>query len=77
VAGVRNLQDIYDAICTVDARRDDPCLLDTIMSAVDQANGNPARPVVDIHPHPQAAARVSTIETYVKGHPELGWPLTV
>ncbi|WP_405067850.1 helix-hairpin-helix domain-containing protein [Kribbella sp. NBC_01510] len=40
----RDPVDIYDTICTVDGRRHDPCLLDTIMSAVDQANGNPARP---------------------------------
>ncbi|MFG1819573.1 helix-hairpin-helix domain-containing protein [Kribbella sp. NPDC049174] len=36
--------EIYDTMCRVDARRHDPCLLDTIMSAVDQANGKPARP---------------------------------
>ena len=36
--------EIYDTMCRIDARRHDPCLLDTIMSAVDQANGNPARP---------------------------------
>jgi hypothetical protein len=40
----RDPVDIYDTICMVDAVRHDPCLLDTIMSAVDQANGNPAHP---------------------------------
>jgi hypothetical protein len=40
----RDPVDIYETICTVDGRRQDPCLLDTIMSAVDQANGDPARP---------------------------------
>jgi hypothetical protein len=40
----RNPVDVYEAICTHDARRHDPCLLDTITSAVDQANGNPPRP---------------------------------
>ena len=40
----RDPVDVYDTICTIDGRRHDPCLLDTIMSAVDQANGNPARP---------------------------------
>jgi hypothetical protein len=40
----RNAVDIYDQICAADAQTYDPCLLDTIMSAVDQANGNPARP---------------------------------
>lgn len=40
----RDPAEIYETICERDARRHDPCLLDTIVSAVDQANGNPARP---------------------------------
>ena len=36
--------EIYETMCRIDARRHDPCLLDTVMSAVDQANGKPARP---------------------------------
>jgi hypothetical protein len=36
--------EIYETICERDAVRHDPCLLDTIMSATDQANGNPGRP---------------------------------
>jgi hypothetical protein len=40
----RDPLEIYDTMCEVDGRRHDPCLLDTIMSAVDQANGHPARP---------------------------------
>ncbi|MEO3868286.1 helix-hairpin-helix domain-containing protein [Nonomuraea sp. B12E4] len=36
--------DLYDEMCAVDGRRHDPCLLDTVMSAVDQAEGHPARP---------------------------------
>jgi hypothetical protein len=36
--------EIYETICERDAVRHDPCLLDTIMSATDQANGKPARP---------------------------------
>jgi hypothetical protein len=43
--------ELYEAICQIDARRHDPCLLDTIMSAVDQANGNPARPWWNYTPH--------------------------
>jgi hypothetical protein len=35
---------IFDRMCAVDGRRHDPCLLDTVMSAVDQAEGQPARP---------------------------------
>jgi hypothetical protein len=40
----RDPVEIYETICEHDAQRYDPCLLDTIISAVDQANGNPARP---------------------------------
>ena len=36
--------EIYERMCDADGRRLDPCLLDTVMSAVDQANGGPARP---------------------------------
>ncbi len=36
--------DLYDQMCTVDGRRHDPCLLDTLMSAVDQADGGAPRP---------------------------------
>jgi hypothetical protein len=43
--------ELYDTICRIDARRHDPCLLDTIMSAIDQANGNPARPWWTYTPH--------------------------
>ena len=37
-------EQLFRRLCELDGRRHDPCLLDTIMSAVDQANGNPARP---------------------------------
>jgi hypothetical protein len=40
----RDPVEIYETICERDAQRYDPCLLDTIRSAVDQANGNPGRP---------------------------------
>ncbi|WP_350274235.1 helix-hairpin-helix domain-containing protein [Kribbella sp. HUAS MG21] len=40
----RDPGEIYELICARDGQRHDPCLLDTIMSAVDQANGNPPRP---------------------------------
>lgn len=36
--------DLFDALVAIDGRRHDPCLLDTIMSAVDQAEGRPGRP---------------------------------
>ncbi|MER5325953.1 helix-hairpin-helix domain-containing protein [Streptosporangium roseum] len=36
--------EMYDRLCALDGRRYDPCLLDTFMSAVEQAGGGPARP---------------------------------
>lgn len=40
----RDPVDLFESICEVDGRRHDPCLLDTVMSAVDQAEGRPAQP---------------------------------
>ena len=40
----RDPVEIYDEMCAVGGRRHDPCLLDTVMSAVDQADGGPPRP---------------------------------
>ncbi|MET8338321.1 helix-hairpin-helix domain-containing protein [Streptosporangium canum] len=36
--------ELYDRLCALDGHRYDPCLLDTFMSAVEQAGGGPARP---------------------------------
>lgn len=47
----RDPLEIFETMCEVDRQRHDPCLLDTIMSAVDQANGNPARPWWTYTPH--------------------------
>ena len=35
---------LFERLCALDARRHDPCLLDTFVAAVDYANGAPARP---------------------------------
>ncbi|MGH7866346.1 MAG: helix-hairpin-helix domain-containing protein [Candidatus Dormibacteraceae bacterium] len=40
----RDAVEIYKQMCEADDRRHDPCLLDTVMSAVDQADGQPAQP---------------------------------
>jgi hypothetical protein len=40
----RDPVELYDELCALDGRPHDPCLLDTFMSAVDQATGLPARP---------------------------------
>lgn len=36
--------ELYERMSTAAGHRHDPCLLDTLMSAVDQAEGRPARP---------------------------------
>ena len=35
--------ELYRKLCELDGRRHDPCLLDTLVAAVDHANGAPAR----------------------------------
>jgi hypothetical protein len=40
----RDPVEIYEEMCAASGRRHDPCLLDTVMSAVEQADGGPARP---------------------------------
>ncbi|MFI6084833.1 helix-hairpin-helix domain-containing protein [Streptomyces sp. NPDC051217] len=40
----RDPVELYERMCAAAGRRHDPCLLDTVMSAVDQAEGRPARP---------------------------------
>lgn len=36
--------EMYDELAAIEGRWEDPCLLDTFMSAVEQAEGGPARP---------------------------------
>ena len=40
----RDAIEIYEQMCAASGSRLDPCLLDTVMSAVEQADGGPARP---------------------------------
>ena len=40
----RDPVELYERLGALDGRRHDPCVLDTFMSAVDQADGEPARP---------------------------------
>jgi hypothetical protein len=40
----RDAIEIYEEMCAASGRRLDPCLLDTVMSAVEQADGGPPRP---------------------------------
>ncbi|GAA4969728.1 hypothetical protein HD597_008816 [Nonomuraea thailandensis] len=40
----RDPLDLYERISAAGGKREDPCLLDTIMSAVRQAEGGPALP---------------------------------
>ena len=46
---------LFERLCALDGRRHDPCLLDTFMSAVDQADGKPARPWWDYTPERKRA----------------------
>ncbi|MBB5153721.1 helix-hairpin-helix domain-containing protein [Saccharopolyspora phatthalungensis] len=49
--------ELYERLCALDGHRHDPCLLDTFMSAVDQANGAPARPWWEYTPERKRLAR--------------------
>ena len=40
----RDPEELFERLCVLDGRREDPCLLDTFTAAVDFANGAPARP---------------------------------
>ncbi|SFW47468.1 helix-hairpin-helix domain-containing protein [Amycolatopsis australiensis] len=40
----RDPVELYDRLGELDGQRPDPCVLDTFMSAVDQAGGAPPRP---------------------------------
>jgi hypothetical protein len=40
----RDPEELFERLCALDGRREDPCLLDTFTAAVDFANGAPARP---------------------------------
>ena len=40
----RDPLEVFEQLCAASGRRHDPCLLDTVMSAVEQADGGPARP---------------------------------
>jgi hypothetical protein len=40
----RDPVELYERLCAADGQRHDPCVLDTFMSAVDQADGAPPRP---------------------------------
>jgi Pathogenicity locus len=40
----RDPVELFHQLCAADGQPYDPCLLDTFMSAVDQAEGGPARP---------------------------------
>jgi len=40
----RDPLDLYEEMCAADGQAHDRCLLDTVMSAVDQAGRQPARP---------------------------------
>ena len=47
---------LFERICALDGRREDPCLLDTFAAAVDVADGKPARPWWEYSRERKAAA---------------------
>ncbi|WP_179281827.1 helix-hairpin-helix domain-containing protein [Streptosporangium subroseum] len=40
----RDPLELFETMCVATGRAEDPCLLDTLMSAVDQAGGAPGKP---------------------------------
>jgi hypothetical protein len=40
----RDPHELFERLCALDGQRHDPCLLDTLVAAVDYAGGAPARP---------------------------------
>lgn len=48
---------LYDSLCDLTRSRQDPCVLDTFRSAVDQARGLPARPWWEYSRERKAATR--------------------
>ena len=40
----RDPEELFERLCALDGRREDPCVLDTFAAAVDFAEGGPARP---------------------------------
>ena len=40
----RDPEELFERLCALDGRREDPCVLDIFTAAVDFAEGGPARP---------------------------------
>jgi hypothetical protein len=40
----RDAEELFERLCALDGRREDPCLLDTFTAAVTWADGGPLRP---------------------------------
>ncbi|MEA2185230.1 MAG: hypothetical protein QOK16_241 [Solirubrobacteraceae bacterium] len=58
----RDPHELFDRLCAIDARRYDPCLLDTFVAAVAFANGEPARPWWEYSRERKARQRASAAE---------------
>jgi hypothetical protein len=61
--------ELYEQMSAACGEALDPCLLDTVMSAVDQAEGRPARPWWHYTPPTQTAARRRVKHTPRPHHP--------
>ena len=55
----RDPVELYEQMSAALGERLDPCLLDTVMSAVDQAEGRPAHPWWEYTPHRTQLQRAS------------------
>jgi hypothetical protein len=56
----RDGEELFERLCALDARRHDPCLLDTFVAAVDYAGGGPARPWWEFSRERKARAAAAT-----------------
>ena len=61
----RDPEQLFLRLCEIDARRHDPCVLDTLAAVVDHANGAPARPWWLYSRQRKARAAVSAAHTGV------------
>ena len=53
----RDPHELFERLCALDGQRHDPCLLDTVVAAVDFANGAPPRPWWEYSRERKARAR--------------------
>ena len=55
-AGGRDPDEMYEELCSLDAKRHDPCVRDVFAAVVSQAEGHPPRPWWEFTPERKARA---------------------